>query len=640
MTNSPGPNLELKFQDCLLAAISEVARSTRLGLAAIRKDIQNIGGLQAAKTRLGKRGKLFNLFRRPSDYFLTTRRVGRMDLSIEAIALDPAWRGLFTRDEIDQAMATLSEYGFNPALDALTATTPTAQAQVVHEPSLARIRLNEPRRGFSLDLSRVLSGEYSECEVTAKSAAALRNLERPPAQSMVRKHVGECLRCRDLYPDLVAAFERFDELALTQWIALLSNFQATMELGDEHLERFMLTGPDDYEDRVQYECDLDVQLSYSIRPMLVWRAVRLGCQVGRFMSAFAAMFAEPGDVWLTWRKGEIQNSVSAFVRSIDRKLFLLAVLARNLLLVRPWPAEDEGVLWMPADEELIPVPGVLQVDSSNDLEEWEELLGQPPQDLNLDGILYLAHYAAVAELREVESASGEPVTVREPQEQLDRMEAMLRAMQSSQAEALERQDAIIGQLERMVLYMKSTDRCACEDSLMAKLPGVYERLTEKARNLFLASEQIYRTPGFAAPGNIIHGLATAFELQLQHSVMAGLFDHLKYRRVETLRPLAEWKDAEQRDKPLWWTGAKADKCTLGTMKLILRHPHCAIEEFFTQFGLNLADIQAVIELVCSHRNPATHGDCFDIGTAEAIRADWFHWNKRPGGVFSVFFRNA
>jgi len=174
--------------------------------------------------------------------------------------------------------------------------------------------------------------------------------------------------------------------------------------------------------------------------------------------------------------------------------------------------------------------------------------------------------------------------------------------------------------------------------LTAELPGVYEKLSEGARNLFLASEQIYRTPGFAAPGEIVHGLATAFELQLRHSVIVGLFDHLQYRKAEKLRPLAEWKDAEQ-NKPLWSPGAKADKCTLGTMRLILRLEHPAIQEFFAQFGLSLTDTRTAIEAVYSHRNPAAHGGSFDIGTAEAIRTDWFHWSRRPGGVFSVFFRN-
>src|ERR1039457_4609845 len=131
------------------------------------------------------------------------------------------------------------------------------------------------------------------------------------------------------------------------------------------------------------------------------------------MSAFAATFAERGDLWLKWRQGEIQGSVSASIRAMDREFFFLGLVAKNLLLVRSWPAEDQGVLWMPADEDLISVPGVLQVDASNDLEEWEELLGRPPQDLNLEGISYLAQLAAVAELSEIEPKPNEPSLARE-----------------------------------------------------------------------------------------------------------------------------------------------------------------------------------------------------------------------------------
>jgi hypothetical protein len=74
-------------------------------------------------------------------------------------------------------------------------------------------------------------------------------------------------------------------------------------------------------------------------------------------------------------------------------------------------------------------------------------------------------------------------------------------------------------------------------------------------------------------------------------------------------------------------------------ELILRHPHPAIGEFFAQFGLSLTNIQGATESVYSYRNAASHGECFDIGAAEAIRADWFHWDNRPGGIFSVLFRN-
>jgi|GEM_PF-2568474 hypothetical protein len=196
--------------------------------------------------------------------------------------------------------------------------------------------------------------------------------------------------------------------------------------------------------------------------------------------------------------------------------------------------------------------------------------------------------------------------------------------------------------KQMLEGKSTTDRHACEESLKAELPGGYEKLTQKARNSLLASEQSYRIPDFAAPGFIVHGLALAFELELRYSVMSGLFDHLKYRKVEKLRVPEEWISsgyAEKRDKPLWWPKAKADKCALGEMNLILGHPHPAIGEFFAQFGLNLTDIRGATKSVYSRRNPATHGEHFDIATAKAIRAGWFHWNDRPGGIFSVFFRN-
>ena len=78
---------------------------------------------------------------------------------------------------------------------------------------------------------------------------------------------------------------------------------------------------------------------------------------------------------------------------------------------------------------------------------------------------------------------------------------------------------------------------------------------------------------------------------------------------------------------------------LGEMNLILNHPNPAVGEFFAQFGLSISDIRDATKLVLKHRNPATHGADFDIGTAQEIRAQWFRCNQRPGGVFSVFFRN-
>jgi hypothetical protein len=217
------------------------------------------------------------------------------------------------------------------------------------------------------------------------------------------------------------------------------------------------------------------------------------------------------------------------------------------------------------------------------------------------------------------------------------MEEDSRAAQTRHSEVLETQGALIDQFERMVLHMKGIDRYACEESLRRELPGVFEKLVVNARTLFLASEQMYRTPGFAAPAQVVHSIATAFELQLKYSVIKELFDYLKRRGVRTLQPLPDRTDNEIRRKPLWAPYHKADKTTLGEIKTILRHNDPVVQEFFDSIRLDRSDIQRAVEGVLDHRNTATHGDPLDFGNAEAIRNEWIHWKKRAGGIFSVFF---
>jgi hypothetical protein len=204
----------------------------------------------------------------------------------------------------------------------------------------------------------------------------------------------------------------------------------------------------------------------------------------------------------------------------------------------------------------------------------------------------------------------------------------------------ERQHAIIDELSRITMCMETSDRHACEQALIDRLDDVYPKLKPEVRSLLLGSEQMARTQGFATPGKIIDALATAFELQLQHSVIAWLFDHLKHCKVRPLRPLPEWRDVEQRDKPLWSPNDKPGRCMLGTIRLILRHNQPEIASFFAMAGLDRDTIQRATDAVLEYRNPAVHGTPFDTGTAAAITQDWYTWEGRPGGVYATLFRNS
>ena len=48
----------------------------------------------------------------PSEGFARLYELGRLDLSVEALALQPEWRDLFTTEERKKARVRLSEHGF------------------------------------------------------------------------------------------------------------------------------------------------------------------------------------------------------------------------------------------------------------------------------------------------------------------------------------------------------------------------------------------------------------------------------------------------------------------------------------------------------------------------------------------------
>jgi hypothetical protein len=78
-----------------------------LGYKASRllSKVRTAGGLAAAKTWLANNKK-------PTKGFERLYMSGRLDLSVEAIALNPRWAALFSAEELERARARLDEYGY------------------------------------------------------------------------------------------------------------------------------------------------------------------------------------------------------------------------------------------------------------------------------------------------------------------------------------------------------------------------------------------------------------------------------------------------------------------------------------------------------------------------------------------------
>lgn len=96
--------LKTRFHRAMLS-IYERARD-EAGYAATRflQMVSEVGGLEAARRLI--------TFPNPSDGFTTLWEKGRLDLSVEAHALRPEFRELFSPFELRLAESRLEQYGY------------------------------------------------------------------------------------------------------------------------------------------------------------------------------------------------------------------------------------------------------------------------------------------------------------------------------------------------------------------------------------------------------------------------------------------------------------------------------------------------------------------------------------------------
>lgn len=584
MVQSSEPDLASQFQARLLAAIDEVAQHTRIGIRGLRANVEAAGALSWARDQLSPVG--LTAVAGPFAYFIATKRIGRMDLSVEAIALEPRWKGLFTREQADRAMDALRDHGFDPGFGVGASVNSDEQAPARLESGFAPIRIDESAR-FGRRLWDLLH-EPKGCEMVAIVAEKLRGHQFPTASAALRAHIAECRDCRARHPEVGEAMREFDGRAVQDLSSLLGSFGTTLLFVDE----------------------LD-SVEPHFREFLAWRAATLGCQVGRFMAALADSFPDQDSLWLKWRQGDLPGEVSDFVRKMDDKQFELALCANNLASVfSTCPCVEDGVLWLPADENLTSVPGVLQVDRCGPEEwreicdrcdyfqsEWPEFLEPPPADINTLALLSMAWQAGVREPHKLERAT------------CDVDEAQGRSVFE---ELQYGQNAMIAQLEAMVETIKSTNVAACEESLKAKLPRVYMGLVPESLDHLLLCEQLSRLPSIAVPGAMLWAAATAWEIQFENSEeTAGL---LKFGHTE-----GSWNSLYKR------------------VDRLLRKPDIDTLKYLGDKGLDSAVILKACREVSRHRNPAAHGSKYGLGSARAILDRWYQWEGKPGGIFSVFF---
>lgn len=96
------------FHDAMLDVYVEAKKHCRYNATAFLQMVKQQGGLATAKQLLQSEAIAYGLEK--------LWEHGRLDLSVEAVALQPKWARLFTEQELQKARARLKQLDYVPAL--------------------------------------------------------------------------------------------------------------------------------------------------------------------------------------------------------------------------------------------------------------------------------------------------------------------------------------------------------------------------------------------------------------------------------------------------------------------------------------------------------------------------------------------
>lgn len=99
--------LEQQFHEAMLQVYKDAKRYCKYHATYFLQMVTDRGGLATAKQLI--------LAETPSDGFTTLWECGRLDLTVEAVALNPIYRELFSEDELRLAKERLLQYGYDPS---------------------------------------------------------------------------------------------------------------------------------------------------------------------------------------------------------------------------------------------------------------------------------------------------------------------------------------------------------------------------------------------------------------------------------------------------------------------------------------------------------------------------------------------
>lgn len=530
----------------------------------------------------------------------------RLDLSIEFLALRPAWKTLFSDAERRRAAIRLHKF--------LVMSLPEASAPLVTDDLDGIVEWLEDK----IVRCEVVPDLPKTCKSVGGTACEFSETGLIPTSLTQCVHYLNCRKCLGEFPQLEKRFRRFETDTIRQCRELLRILRVCVERAGQERKQGVPVGRDDE---------------------FAWRAIVCGAGL-----TYIDSIREVSRILSEVERGEMpEQALRQLLLGFDQdELYLLsfAEAASQPFIEVQWSLYDnDDLIYLPSDGDLWDIPGAVEVLDAPDVSKWKRLMTgsdlefskrQRNRDdgtlwIDGDGLFYVLNAAAALQAHRRSVALGrENVNEDRSFETLFERLNEIRDLVASNSAA---QVPMIDTLQSLVHNTPSWHRA--ETSLRGELgDALFNRLSAGTLRSTIAAEYYWlaNTPD---PSIIVFSLAKAFECELRESVFlpfckkllaSGIRDFPEPGQPVKLPPLMK------NGKPLYQP--------LGAMQKLLKHPE--LSRFLEERQIRKDELMEVLREVKPKRDSAAHdGQPVPLEDVAAIRERWLGKTGAFPNIFAV-----
>ena len=604
----------------------------------------------------------------------------RLDLTVEFLALCPAWESLF--DELERRTAAerllnlvslLSSDGAVPSPgDDLGCIVDWLVEKIARWEVDGDLPKSRVKYAWQYPSQRT---EQSWCDSIAETAGGFSETGLIVTSLTQCTHYMQCRQCIGAFPELKKQFRRFETTITGQCHELLKLLGVCLDRALQTRKHGAPVGCDDE---------------------FAWRAIICGAGLTYFDSIqeFSRILRE------AVHGRTLEPALHRVLNLNQDEIHLLAFVetASWPFIEMQWSLYDnDELVYLPSDGDIWDITGAVVILNAPEVGEWKRLMtgsdlaflrrarggGESTQSLDGDGLLLLIDSAAVLQGQKWTSALRPPES---PREHSDIEPPCLRRIESANASALgsrwdgiaetlldgmaelrdlvasnsAAQVPIIDTLQSIRSKIDGPSRYTAEVSLRLELgDALYDKLGPLARHFAISAEYHWLDSNGPNPSSIVLCLATAFEAQAREAIFnrfchallsRGICNYPElpaatalspiestaFQRPRPGLPIARANVSKGSEIPKLLENGKIWSLNLRKMQQLLEHPLPMFSKFLAQQRIQLTAVNQVLPEITRARNSAAHrGEPLLRKDASDIRRRWLGKTKDFPNIFTV-----